>query len=506
MLLGCEIGSICEIDSDRSWDPVELRQEAVWRARRYLSLGIRETDRCLIAFGNRLEFFAELLALWRLGACAIPVDADLSERELGILVAAVRPALVIVDDHAVPRAALSDVRTVRTSEHGCLRAPDLPSIGLRLDGDALMLFTSGSTGEPKGVVHTHRSLLARWTALQQALGLRAFERSLCLLPTHFGHGLICNCLFPWLSGCDLYVAPPSRPDLLLHLGETVDRHKITFLSSVPSLWNLTLRGSNAPESHCLRRVHIGSAPLSSDTWRQVQHWSGTRAVSNTYGITETGSWLAGTVGEVEPADGLIGNGWGAQLLISPARSADELADGHVEGCRRGEEGMIWIRTPALMKSYYRLPELTDKAVCHGWFKSGDIGLIDSEGRLFVRGRERDEINKAGMKIHPGDIDAVVADDENVLDVCTFGFEDEAYGENVALAVVLKDRLGGMIGALHARLEEELSQHKRPVKWYVLDEIPRTDRGKVNRAQVGERCAEMQPVNPQEFLNGTDGSR
>ena len=91
----------------------------------------------------------------------------------------------------------------------------VPPGRLSLDDDALILFTSGTTGQPKGVVHTHRSLRARWMSLRQSLGIESFRRTLCLLPTHFGHGLICNSLFPWLFGQDLYVLPPFRADLLL---------------------------------------------------------------------------------------------------------------------------------------------------------------------------------------------------------------------------------------------------------------------------------------------------
>jgi acyl-CoA synthetase (AMP-forming)/AMP-acid ligase II len=97
-------------------------------------------------------------------------------------------------------------------------------------------------------VHTHRSLRARWIGLRQALDVESFRRTLCLLPTHFGHGLICNCLFPWLSGCDLFVTPPFQPDLLMRLGSLVDEHRITFLSSVPSMWRVALKLARPPRA------------------------------------------------------------------------------------------------------------------------------------------------------------------------------------------------------------------------------------------------------------------
>lgn len=132
-----------------------------------------------------------------------------------------------------------------------------------------------------------------------------------MLPTHFGHGLICNCLFPWLSGQNLFVTPPFRHDLVMRLGFLVDENHITFLSSVPAMWRLASKLARPPARGTLERVHCGSAPLSAHMWNQIREWSGTRNVCNAYGITETGSWVAGlTDTDVEVQDGLIGPGLG----------------------------------------------------------------------------------------------------------------------------------------------------------------------------------------------------
>jgi acyl-CoA synthetase (AMP-forming)/AMP-acid ligase II len=131
--------------------------------------------------------------------------------------------------------------------------------------------------------------------------------------------------------------------------------------------------------------------------------------------------------------------------------------------------------------------------------TGDIGMIDDRGRLFLRGRERDEINKGGLKIYPADIDEVVGQFEETEDVCTFRLEDEQYGENVGMAVALKNRSAESICELRNWMEAHLAQHKLPVRWYLLNEIPRTSRGKINREMVMQICMSKTPLNLQRIL-------
>ncbi|HKW13252.1 MAG TPA: fatty acid--CoA ligase family protein, partial [Candidatus Krumholzibacteria bacterium] len=367
------------------------------------------------------------------------------------------------------------------------------SRGFLLDDDALILFTSGTTGQPKGVVHTHRSLRARWMALRDNLGLDAYARTLCTLPTHFGHGLICNALFPWLSGCDLYIMPPFRPETIARLGTIIDENRITFMSSVPALWRLALRIAKPPSLHALSRVFIGSAPLSAALWSDIAAWAGSARVMNAYGITETGSWLAGTtVGEFTPEDGLIGVPWGGVITVLNSRDPAVALDRDAV-CAPGESGHVWTLTPALMRGYLDRDDLTAQVVSHGWFATGDIGVIDDRGWLVLRGREREEINKGGMKVYPGDIDGVIERFAATLDVCSFAYADPLLGEDVGVAVALKQHNEATLRELHQWARQHLAAHQLPQRWYVLDEIPRTSRGKVNRAQIAEHCMSRRPV-------------
>jgi acyl-CoA synthetase (AMP-forming)/AMP-acid ligase II len=500
MLPDVHVGALVEPLSGRRWEPAQIAAEVAARSGRYADTGLAPAARVLLFPGNRIELFAELLAVWTRGACAIPVDSRLTAFEVEALARAAGARHAVIDETTSPELTRTLERLglrVLDGSGACTASARAagPAPGPRPDDDALILFTSGSTGRPKGVVHTHRSLRARWAALRERLGVEPFARTLCLLPTHFGHGLVCNCLFPWLAGQDLFLLPPFAPDVVARLGMLIDDHAITFVSSVPPVWRLALRLARRPRAGTLRRVHCGSAPLSAALWRDVQQWTAIRAVANTYGITEVGSWIAGLADpEVVPEDGLIGEPWGAAVRILRSRETAAVAAADA-ACAPGEPGHVWLATPGLMRGYLDRDDLTAEVVAPGgWFLTGDVGLLDDRGRLHLRGREREEINRGGIKIYPADVDAVAERVDGVADVCTFALDDAAYGQSVAMAVVL--RAPGdeqVLRCLYGWMRRHLAEHKMPTRWFALDGIARTSRGKVDREAVRQACAARAPL-------------
>ena len=160
------------------------------------------------------------------------------------------------------------------------------------------------------------------------------------------------------------------------LGSIIDEHDITFLSSVPTLWRMTLPRSAPPIRGSLVRVHVGSAPFPAELWSQVVAWSGAEVV-NCYGTTETANWIAGASSRTdEIAEGLIGRMWGGSAAV-----LDE--DGQLHHMGSGE---ILIKSPSLMSAYLDQPDLTSAALHDGWYRTGDRGSIDQDGRLWLSGR------------------------------------------------------------------------------------------------------------------------
>ncbi|MBP2675179.1 MAG: long-chain fatty acid--CoA ligase [Deltaproteobacteria bacterium] len=507
MFLAPRVGPIYEPLTGRRWGPETTLSQVDRRVAGYRTLGVGRGDRVLLGFGNRLEFFADLLALWHLGACAVPLDSRLTAFEIETLALAAKARIYVgcggVDPMLAGRLSTLGIEVVDSVEVGAAPGPptpNLPSFGL--DDEALILFTSGTTGNPKGVVHTQRSLRARWMSLRCHLGLEKFRRTLCLLPTHFGHGLICNALFPWLSGQELFILPPFKADTVMRLGHLIDEHRITFLSSSPAVWRLALKTAKPPASGTIERVFVGSAPLSAHLWREIRRWSGTGDVANVYGITETGSWAAGTtVGDFEPEDGLVGVPWGGIAAVTKDGSI-EAPPGIGELCSAGESGFVWLNTPALMKGYLDRDELTAQCVRGGWFLTGDLGFLDDRDRLFLRGRVRDEINKGGTKVYPADVEAVAERFPGLNDLCCFAVEDPAYGQNVGMALVLDDSSPARLREIHDLLRRHLADYQMPARLYLVDLLPRTSRGKINRDHIAEICAGLKPVDLRGILSGS----
>jgi acyl-CoA synthetase (AMP-forming)/AMP-acid ligase II len=173
--------------------------------------------------------------------------------------------------------------------------------------------------------------------------------------------------------------------------------------------------------------------------------------------------------------------WGGSAAVLDAEG-----NVHAQG-----EGELLVQSPSLMLGYFQLPEQTDAVLRNGWFHTGDIGLIDAKGTIRLTGRQKYEINRGGIKVHPEDIDLLLERHDSVGEACAFALPDEIEGEIVAVAVTSGD--GSTINPRALRLwcAERLAREKIPSRWFVVDEIPKTDRGKVNRDNVAAYCMDME---------------
>lgn len=470
------LGSIAALDGSIFWSGDALQAHAARRAAYLKNKITMPKPMVVIAHGNSPSFFADLFAVWAIGGCAVCVNQGLTADELETVVSFVDAAAVLVE----------------AEDAVCASVPILPAFSAppvstpaayaaHLDDPAIILFTSGTTGEPKGVRHTHRSLAARMALNAAYIGADTMAKTLCTLPTHFGHGLIGNCLTPLMTGGDVVLGSGGGMALASQLGPVIDQHGITFMSSVPALWKMAKRLSRPPQNSTLQRVHIGSAPLSADLWQDVVDWAGWAEVVNMYGITETANWIGGASSKDHALeDGLLGKSWGGEVAVLSSEG---------EICAGGT-GEIIIRGPSLMAGYHKRPDLTAQVMHEGWYRTGDTGTIDSSGVLRLTGRNRYMINNAGIKIYPEELDLLFERHDTVLEACAFGVADPVSGEVVALAVVLADGATASAADLQKWAGDQIRAEAVPRKIYIVDTIPKTDRGKINRDTVARYCTSL----------------
>jgi acyl-CoA synthetase (AMP-forming)/AMP-acid ligase II len=260
--------------------------------------------------------------------------------------------------------------------------------------------------------------------------------------------------------------------LAQNLSRMIDEHGITFMSSVPALWRLALKLGKPPSNNSLLCVHIGSAPLSAGLWSDVVAWSRAEVV-NCYGMTETANWIAGASSKTDGIeDGLVGKMWGGAAAVMNDR-----------GLAPTGEGEIVLQSPSLMSGYFRRPDLTGAVVHDGWFHTGDRGSVDNGGNMRITGRIKDEINRAGFKVQPAEIDRLLESHPAVAEACAFGVADPVGGEAVAAAVRLVAGAVETAEGLRAWCRERLRREAIPERWFIVNDLPHNARGKIDRDAV-----------------------
>jgi acyl-CoA synthetase (AMP-forming)/AMP-acid ligase II len=470
-----DFGGIEDVALGVRWSNAQFASEVALRADRLAAAGIGAGSTLIIAHTGTAHFFADLFAVWRLGTTAAVLPEGLTAGEFGLLVDFVRPAAVLIDR---PVSGVSfDVPILHLATE-----PRAPAAAAEAEIDprraALVLFTSGTTGHPKGVVLSFGAVTTRIALNAQQIGPACRGRTLVTLPTSFGHGLIGNALTPLLSGGDIVLHPLGLP-LAQNLGRVVDQYRISFMSSVPAFWRLALKFADPPAGPTLARVHVGSAPLPADLWRAIGDWSRAEVV-NCYGVTELANWVAGASSRVEGiADGLVGRLWGGEAAIRDS----------VGAIRAAGEGELVVKSPSMMSGYLHRPDLTDAAPIDGWYRTGDTATIDARGLITLSGRIKDEINRAGFKVQPAEIDALLETHPAVHEACTFGIADPVSGEIVAAGVQLAPGANITAASLADWCRDRLRREAVPERWFMVDKLPRNERGKISRDMVRRALTE-----------------
>ncbi|MFI7504828.1 SDR family NAD(P)-dependent oxidoreductase [Streptomyces sp. NPDC049687] len=470
------------------------------------ALGLRRGDRALIHLGNGVEVPESYLAVLRASAVAVPVDPHCSEDELAHLlrdsgaraVLTDRPRLarlraVLERDPSGPAPVVVVVGDENTDEdtperdahsYLTLRTTDPaepPRDDLGLDEIAWSLYTSGTTGAPKGVLATQRNALWSLAACYApVLGLDEDDVLLWPLPLYHSLAHVLCVVGVTATGAAARILPGYSAQ---HVLDTLREDPFTLLVGVPTMYRHLLRaGRDDLDAPALRACLVTGAVTTPDLRIAFEDRFGVPLVDS-YGSTETSGAITMTppalaAGSPPGSCGLPVPGLSLRL-IDPDSGRDITAP--------GAEGEVWVSAPNVMTGYHNRPEDTERALRDGWYRTGDLARRDDHGFLTITGRLKELIIRGGENIHPGEIEKVLLEAADIADAAVTGRQDDLLGEIPVAYVVPAPGTTPDPAALLTHCRTHLAPHKVPAEIRALDTVPRTGSGKPKR-----RLLEQQP--------------
>jgi malonyl-CoA/methylmalonyl-CoA synthetase len=465
----------------REWSAERLLTAAAQFASLFSELGLVKGDRVALQVEKSPEALAIYLACLRGGFIFLPMNTAYRLDEVDYLIGNAEPALVICDPAAedgvkdvAARHGSPHVLTLDTEARGSLtdaarRVRNIvPPARLGADDLAAILYTSGTTGKPKGAMLSQGNLASNGLALRDAWRFTESDVLLHALPIFHAHGLFVACHCALLAGAKMIWLGKFDRDLVLkHLP------RATAFMGVPTFYTRLLAGEdfNAGLVKHMRLFTSGSAPLLAETFEEFRARMG-HAILERYGMTETG------MNTSNPYDGERRAGTvGFPLPGTEVRVMSE--DGAPMGA--GEVGGLQVRGPNVFSGYWRMPEKSAEEFAEGgWFKTGDIAMIDADGYVHLVGRAKDLIISGGFNVYPKEIEELIDDMPEVLESAIVGVPHADFGEAGVAVVVL--RSGQVIGEaeLISRVKSKLANYKVPKRAFFVESLPRNTMGKVQK--------------------------
>ncbi|PJE98196.1 polyketide synthase, partial [Streptomyces carminius] len=491
-------GKIAFADARRqvSYADLELRTRNI--AGHLAGLRVHPGDRAAIYLGNCVETVESYLAITRADAIGVPINPHSTDAELAFFLSdsgarviitdaahveqvrralggAQYPGIVVTGERQVPAGTVS-FETLATTEPGSA-ARD----GLGLDEVAWMLYTSGTTGKPKGVLSTQRNCLWSVAACYVPVpDLSVDDRVLWPLPLFHSLSHIAGVLATTSVGATTRITDGYSADEILSV---LREESPTFIAGVPTMYHYLVQAArqHGVEAPDLRVGLVGGAVTTRSLRASFEETFGVPLL-DAYGSTETcGSitinWPSGT--RVEGTSGLPVPGLNVRL-VDPETGRDVPV---------GEEGEVWVSGPNVMVGYHNRPEETALALRGGWYRTGDLARRDEAGYFTVSGRIKDLIIRGGENIHPGEIEDVLRSVPGVADVAVAGKSHHVLGE-VPVAFLVPGPEGLDTDALFAACRERLSYFKVPEELYEVARIPRTRSGKITRHVLLDQPARL----------------
>ena len=451
--------------------------------------GLKRGDRVAIVLANSSEFIAGYYGVQLAGGVVVLLNAAAKARDFGAWLGDSEASFVFADGSPEVAAAVAQqarppivLQATQSSEQafgcGAFDEQDFTPPALNADDPACILYTSGTTGRPKGVVLSHANLVANTESIVEYLRLTHEDSIVTILPFYYSYGSSVLHTHLRVGGCLILEKNFMYPHMVV---ETLAKTRATGFAGVPSTFALLLS-----------RVKLVDFDLSSI--RYVTQAGGAMSPTLTQNLRETlpGAALFVMYGQTEATarltylpPNMLTLKLGSVGIGVPGVNIEVRAENGVP-LQRGETGDIWAQGANIMLGYWRNPTATAEVLRDGWLKTGDMGRMDDDGYLYIVGRRSDMIKAGAHRIHPQDIEDVIVELPGVQETAVVGVDDELLGQTIRAYVVPKDAAALTPMQVQAHCRARLANYKVPKSVEIVTSLPRTASGKIRRAELSER--------------------
>lgn len=460
---------------------LDLETEVASWAAGLVAAGVGPGDRVVYQVEKSPTVLTLHLALLRCGAVQVPVNPAYADNEVAALLADADPALVIRDPARAELAGTWQSLTLDAVGGGTARAlasdVDVAMPVLHATDGAALLYTSGTTGRPKGVLLTHANLVHNAKTLVDAWGFTDQDVLLHILPLFHTHGLFVATHCVLASGASMVLLPAFDVSSVVE-----ELPRCSVMMGVPTHYSRLLADErfNANRVRGLRLLVSGSAPMPLSLHSAIEAQTG-RTVLERYGMTETSMLTS------NPLDGMRKPGTvGPPLPGVAVRVVDDEESPLVAG----SVGHVQVRGPNVFGGYWRRPDLSAETfTADGWFRTGDLGAFDSDGYLELVGRSKDLVISGGLNVYPRDVEAVLEALSGVRESAVFGIPDQDLGERLVAVVVADEGVDLDPDAVRAASRASLAGYQVPQRIVLVEALPRNAMGKVEKTVLRDAARE-----------------
>ncbi|MFP2927887.1 class I adenylate-forming enzyme family protein [Pyxidicoccus sp. 3LG] len=457
--------------------------------------GVGPGDKVSVLGRNTISWVVGFLATLRLGGTTVPLNHKLAPPELAFILGHSESKVLLADPDlatGVPDSSREKCRVLLLGGDDTLDgvtlfgAPEPSARGpqrVSVPGDvAEILYTSGTTGLPKGCLHSHANVLFAGIGSSLAYGLDPTDRVLLAMPVWHSFPLNNLLLGSLYVGATVVMMPEYHPVGML---ETIQRERCTLFFGAPVAFLMPLRMVPDFERYDLSSIRTflyGGGPIDADTSRLLAKRYRTERFFQIFGMTETGP--TGTL--LRPEEQVAKAGSIGRFAVSGC-DVKVMRDTDTEA-KPGEVGEIWMRCQSMMLGYHRDPEATAAAFHDGWYRTGDVARLDADGYLFIVDRLKDMIITGGENVYSKEVEDALASHPDLVESAVIGIPHQDWGETVAAVLVLKKGATFDEASLLAHCSTRLAKYKTPRIFHVAESLPRTPSGKVIKVELRKRYA------------------